>query len=222
LEQLNHRVMQGYGLSRQALFEQVDKPALQPLPSHPFVFGSWKTLKVNLDYHIEVERHYYSVPYWFVGQEVQVKVNEQLVEVFHEQQRIACHERAQVSYRHTTLAEHMPPEHWAYKHQSKERFLAWAQRIGPQTQAQVEAIFARRDYEEQAFRSLKGIQSLAQQYGSTRLETACRRANLFGMVGLRRLRSILENQLDNAPLPTPSESPPTADHANVRGPQYYC
>lgn len=222
LERLNGRVMQGYGLSRQALFEQVDQPALLPLPGQPFVFGSWKTAKVNPDYHIEVDRHYYSVPYWFVAQTVEVKVSEQLVEIFHQHQRIACHECSRVSYRHTTLAEHMPPEHWAYKHQSKERFVAWAQQIGPHAQAQVEAIFARREYEEQAFRSLKGMQRLAQQYGSARLETACRRANLFGMVGLRRLRSILENQLDQAPLPSQADSPATVEHANVRGPQYYC
>jgi hypothetical protein len=116
----------------------------------------------------------------------------------------------------------MPPEHWAYKHQSKERFLAWAEQIGPQTQAQVEVIFARKDHEEQAFRSIKGIQRLAQQYGNARLESACHRANVFGMVGLRRLRSILETQLDKDPLPPQPQPIAGADHANVRGPLYYC
>ena len=221
LVQLNGRVMKSYGLSRQALFEQVDKPHLQPLPVQPFVFAHWKQAKVSPDYHIEVERHYYSVPYWFVQRAVQVKAGEQFVEVFFENQRIACHERCRIQYRHTTLPEHMPPEHWAYKRQSKERFLAWAQQVGAHTLAQVEAIFALKPHEEQAFRSLKGLQSLAQKYGFLRLEAACRRANCFGMVGLRRLRAILEHQLELAPLPQEPGPPPLETHDNVRGAQYY-
>lgn len=221
LERLNGRIMHGYGLSRQALFEQVDQSVLNPLPTQPFVFGYWKQAKVNLDYHIEVERHYYSVPYWFVSASVQVKVGEQLVEIFHENQRIACHERSRVSYRHTTLPEHMPPEHWAYKQQSKQRFLAWAEQMGEQTTAQVNSIFNRQAHEEQAFRTLKGLQRLGQQYGKVRLETACHRANAFGMVGLRRVRAILATQLDNEALPEPPQLPPVVEHANLRGPQYY-
>jgi transposase len=224
LSQLNQRVMQRYGLSRQALFEQIDKPALAPLPQHPFVFARWKSAKVSPDYHIEVERHYYSVPYWFVQHEVRVKISEQLIEVFQDGQRIALHERSRIAYRHSTLAEHMPPQHWAYKRQSKERFLAWAQLVGPHTRQQAEDIFAYKDHEEQAFRTLQGLQSLARKYGSPRLEAACRRANCFGMVGLRRLRAILQHQLDKATLPTETTPPtpaPIPDHDNVRGAQYY-
>lgn len=221
LMQLNQRVMKSYGLSRQALFEQVDIPYLQPLPQQPFIFAHWKQAKVSPDYHIEVERHYYSVPYWFVQRSVQVKASEQLVEVFLESKRIACHERCRIQYRHTTLSEHMPPEHWAYKRQSKERFLAWAQQVGAHTLQQVESIFALKTHEEQAFRSLKGLQGLAQKYGSPRLEAACRRANCFGMVGLRRLRAILEHQLEQASLPSESPLLSVADHENVRGSQYY-
>jgi transposase len=224
LSQLNQRVMKTYGLSRQALFEKIDQPALKPLPSQPFTFARWKTAKVSPDYHVEVERHYYSVPYWYVQREVQIKMTEQLIEVFHDRRRIAVHERSQVSYRHSTLADHMPPQHWAYKRQSKERFLAWAQQVGVQTTQQVEAIFAYKDHEEQAFRTLKGLQSLAGKYGSARLEAACRRANCFGMVGLRRLRAILQHQLDKEPLlsePPEPETEPVLDHDNVRGAQYY-
>jgi transposase len=221
LQRLNSRVMHGYGLSRQGLFEQVDQPALKPLPAHPFVFGHWKHAKVNVDYHIEVEHHYYSVPYTLVAQEVQVKVSEQLVEVFHQHQRIAAHERSRIRYRHTTVPEHMPPEHLAYKQQSKERFLAWAERIGEHTKAQVQAIFDSKAHEEQAFRSLKGLQRLAQRYPPCRVESACRRANAFGLVGLRRIRTILETQLDQAPLSEPVPPSAVTQHPNVRGSQYY-
>jgi transposase len=221
LRTLNERVMSSYGLSRQALFEQVDKPALQPLPAHAFVLGQWKSAKVNLDYHIEVEGHYYSVPYHLVRCPVAVKVSEQLVEIFHEHQRIACHPRSRVRYRHTTLPTHMPPEHWAYKAQSKEGFLSWAERIGMQTKAQVHAIFESKEHEEQAFRTLKGVQRLAQQYGKDRLEAACQTANVLGLVGLKRLCSLLENHLEQEPVCAQTLPIAPVEHANLRGAQYY-
>lgn len=221
LERLNQRTMKEYGQSRRALFEQVDQPELQPLPSQPFVFATWKQARVSMDYHIEVERHYYSVPHTFVRHAVLVKVTESLIEVFHDNQRIAIHERSRVRHRHSTRAEHMPPEHWAYKTQSKEKFLAWAHQIGPQTSAQVQAIFDKGEYEEQAFRSIRGIQSLNTTYGSERLEAACQKANLFGLVGQRRLRSILKAKLESVPLleEAPHVIPET--HENVRGQVYF-
>ncbi|MGB7414502.1 MAG: IS21 family transposase [Thermosynechococcaceae cyanobacterium] len=221
LATLNEHTMQGYGLSRQTLFERVDQPELKPLPTHPFILAYWKEAKVNLDYHIEVERHYYSVPYWLVRYQVTVKRTENLIEIFHDHQRIALHERSRIPHRHSTKPEHMPPEHWAYKSQSKEQFLAWAQRIGPHTTQQVEAIFDRKPYEEQAFRTLKGVQRLATDHGAVRLEAACHRANTWAMVGLRHLRSMLKTHLETAPLPVnvPHIIPDT--HANVCGQDYY-
>lgn len=218
---LNGRTMRGYGLSRLEMFEQVERSVLLPLPKTPFVFATWKEAKVNLDYHIEIERHYYSVPYELVQRQVTLKTSEHQVEVFFEHQRVACHERSRVPYRHTTLPEHMPPEHWAYKRQSKDLFVAWAQKLGPQTVEQVEALFALKDHEEQAFRTLRGIQRLATQYGSKRLEAACAYANHFSMVGLKRLRSILESKRDETPLVQASDPQPTSHHDHVRGPSYY-
>lgn len=221
LDNLNNRVMKAYGLSRLALFEQTDKPELKPLPAYPFIFATWKTAKVNLDYHIEVAKHYYSVPYWFARREVTVKVSEQFVEIFFDHGRIAAHPRSPAPYRHTTLPDHMPPEHWAYKHQSKERFIAWATHIGPHTEAQVTAIFETKAHPEQAFRSIKGIQRLATQHGPQRLEFACRRANAFGMTGLRRLKAILTSHLDELPVMTDEPEGPVIDHDNLRGAHYY-
>lgn len=221
LHKLNSRVMSSYGLSRYELFLQVDKPNLQPLPTQPFVLARWKQAKVSPDYHIEVERHYYSVPYWLVGRTVQTKISEHLIEIFFDAKRIAVHTRCSNPYHHSTLGEHMPPEHWAYKQQSRERFVAWAQQVGPQTIKQVEAIFALKSYEEQAFRTLRGLQSLGQKYGFERLEAACRRANNYEMVGLRRLRAILAHRLDQAEAEEPTNLAPLVSHDNVRGAQYY-
>jgi len=220
LAALNSRVMKGYGLLRQQLFERIEQDALAPLPPTPFVFARWKVAKVSLDYHIELERHYYSVPYTLVQRQVRVKTTEHQVEIFFESQRVATHQRSKVPYRHTTLPEHMPPEHWAYKQQSRSTFLAWAQQVGPQTVQQVEAIFALKPHEEQAFRTLKGVQRLATHYGPTQLEAACGYANHFALVGLSRLRSILQNQRQFS-LPEPTHSQATPTHANLRGASYY-
>ena len=222
LKRLNERTMQGYGMSRRQRFEQVEQSALQPLPNYPFVLAQWKQASVNLDYHIEVERHYYSVPYWFVRRKVSVKITEKLLEIFFENQRITTHVRSPVPYRHTTLPDHMPPEHWAYKQQSKERFLAWAHRIGPQTVEQVEAIFARKTFEEQAFRSITGVQHLATRFGPERLERAAQRANTFKLVGYRRLNSILQSNYDLLPQAAPEPPAQPINHDNLRGQDYYC
>lgn len=221
LESLNNRVMKSYGLSRRALFERSDQPALKPLPAYSFVLATWKSAKVNLDYHIEVAKHYYSVPYWFVGRTVEVKVSEQFVEVFSDHRRVAAHPRSSACYRHSTLPDHMPPEHWAYKSQSKERFLAWAEQLGPATKKQVSAIFDKRAHEEQAFRSIKGVQRLAATYGPERLELACQRANTFGMTGLRRLKAILKSHLDEVPVAIDDSETAVVNHDNLRGQQYY-
>jgi hypothetical protein len=162
------------------------------------------------------------VPYWFVQHEVRIKLGEQIVEIFQDGKRIAVHERALLPHRHTTLPDPMPPEHWDYKQQSKERFVAWAQQVGVQTTRQVEAMFERKDHEEQAFRTVRGLQSLATQYGTPRLEAACHRANVFGIVSLRRIRSMLQTQMDQEPLPEDEPGVAGIDHANLRGAQYNC
>lgn len=221
LSALNQRIMRDYQQTRQERFELVDKPALKPLPSQPFEFATWKQAKVNLDYHIDVGHHFYSVPYSYVRATVQIKVTQHFVEIFADHQRIALHERDDLPYRHSTLPDHMPPDHWAYKHQSKQRFLDWAAHIGPQTERQVQTLFAQKAHEEQAFRTLKGLQSLATHYGNDRLEAACRRANALGMSGYRRLKTMLKAHLEDTPLETDTAHHLPQDHDNLRGSTYF-
>lgn len=221
LEKLNHRTMKSYGLSRRKLFEQVDQPELKPLPNQSFEFGEWKKAKVSFDYHIEVKRHYYSVPYDYVGQSVSVKITESLVQIFHNHQRIALHERSSVPFQHSTEEGHMPPTHLAHKTQSRETFLAWAQKVGPATTQQVIEIFEKKAHDEQAFRALRGVQHLMTTHGSERLEAACKRANALGMVGQRYLKSMLKHKLESDPLPEEEHKVVPLHHVNVRGSEYY-
>ena len=221
LELLNNRVMSSYGFSRRTLFEELDQPVLKALPSHAFEYATWKKAKVSFDYHIEVARHYYSVPYAYIHKSVMVKISELLIEVFYDNQRICVHERSGVPFRHSTHDEHMPPEHYAYKTQSREKYLAWAAQMGPETTAQVDAIFDKKQYDEQAFRALAGVKHLATTYGAQRLEAACKKANALGMASQRRLRTMLESGLESEPLPEQRPQVVAITHANVRGPSYY-
>src|SRR5206468_1715383 len=137
LEELNGRVMRTYGVSRRELFERLDRPALKPLPERRFVYGEWKTARVSIDYHLEVERHYYSVPHGLVGEKLDVRVTATTVEVFQGSLRVASHARSYRQNAHTTVAEHMPKAHREHLEWSPSRFIRWAETIGPKARALV-------------------------------------------------------------------------------------
>jgi transposase len=225
LDDLNERTMRVYGTSRRALFERLDRPALRPLPSERFVYGDWKRCRVNVDYHVEVDHHYYSVPHALVHEEVEARLSAMTVEVFHRGQRVASHRRSGERGRHTTVAEHMPKAHQKHLEWSPSRIVNWAQTIGPSTAALATAILAERRHPEQGYRSCLGILRLGKRYGNDRLEAACARALAVCARSYRHVDSILKAGLDRLPLPEPAvPAAPTADipdHENVRGRNYY-
>jgi transposase len=224
LEELNARRMRVYQVSRRELFEETERRTLRPLPTERFVYGDWKTAKVSVDYHIEVEGHYYSVPHAHLGEHVDVRVSASTVEIFLRQQRIASHARSYQRGRHTTVTEHMPKSHQAHLEWSPSRMINWAGTIGPQTRSLVQAILAERTHPEQGYRSCLGILRLGKRYGDTRLEAACARAFTAGARSYRHVDSILKHGLDRAPLAPvepPTEPTPVGPHENVRGADYY-
>lgn len=223
LEDLNARRMRVYQASRRELFEQIERHALRPLPAERFVYGAWKTAKVSVDYHIEVDGHYYSVPHAHLGEHVDVRVSACTVEIFLRQQRIASHARSHDRGRHTTVTEHMPKSHQAHLEWSPSRMINWAGTIGPQTRSLVQAILAERTHPEQGYRSCLGILRLGKRYGDARLEAACARAFTAGARSYRHVDSILKHGLDRTPLAA-AETPAPATHIaheNVRGADYY-
>ncbi len=220
LEGLNGREMKHVEQSRRELFAELDQPALAPLPVQAYEFAFWKKARVHIDYHIAFEKHHYSVPYTLVGQEVDLRATEKMVEIYFQRTRVASHPRARTKGRFTTQKEHMPPAHQAYQDWSPERFLRWAAEIGAQTQALIAAVLEARRHPEQAYRTCLGILGLAKRYTPPRLEAACVRANAAGIRSYRGLRNILDNHLDQVALdPAPPTSLPT--HANIRGENYY-
>ena len=220
LQELNDRPMAHLECSRRALFQELDQPALRPLPERPYEFAVWKKARVNIDYHIEFEKHYYSVPYPLIHKEVYVRATSSTIEVFHNHQRVASHQRIRVPGRHTTISEHMPPAHQKYREWSPERITRWTQTIGPHTTQLVQVLLDSRPHPQQAYRSCLGLLRLGSRFGEDRLEAACRRALAAGIHSYKGVKNILEAQLDQVEPEEPPDLVPQT-HENVRGPAYY-
>jgi transposase len=221
LRQLNEeRPIRRLGRTRRALFEEIDRPNLKPLPAQSYAFAEWRLRRVGIDYHVEVEDHYYSVPHRFARSEVEVRLTPQTVEVFLKGERIAAHLRSSGNHRHTTVPEHMPSSHRRYADWTIERIRGEAAAIGPATAALCELILERRPHPEQGFRACLGIVRLLRPFGAERLEAAATRALAIGTLSYGSVRSILDHKLDRQVAQSPADGAPIL-HPNIRGPRYY-
>src|SRR6476469_6525917 len=212
LVRVNQRAFRKREGSRATLFAQLDRPALKPLPATRYEFGKWKTARVNLDYHIEVERHYYSVPYALAHQEVDVRLTAETLEVLHRGVRVASHARSYEAGRATTLTDHMPKAHQKHVGRTPSRLMEDAQQIGSYTGQLVEAILAAKRHPEMGYRSCLGILRLATIYPAERMEAAARRALRARAYNFQSVESILKNQLDRLPLPGDPPVQPAVEH----------
>ena len=218
---LNKKPFQKLPGCRQTTFEAIDKPALKPLPQTPYEFAEWKVARVNVDYHIEVDRHYYSVPHQLIKKQIDVRITTTTIECFYKNNRVASHIRSFHKGRHTTVKAHMPKSHQKMADWTPDRFIRWAEKIGPQTTQLITSVLSSRPHPQQGFRTALGILRLAKSYEDHRLEAACKRALLIGSKNYRSVASILKHGLDQKPLNQPSKDNPAIMHTNVRGSQYY-
>jgi transposase len=221
LESLNDRPFKKLPGSRREAFEALDQPALRPLPTTAFEFAEWQKVRVNIDYHIEVDKHYYSVPYQLLKQQLDVRLTATTVECFHKNKRVASHRRSHQRGRHSTLAEHMPKAHQQYADWTPKRLIDWAAKTGPDTASVVETILASRAHPQQGFRSALGLLRLGKTYGQQRLEAACARAIAGQACAYKSVASILKTGLDRQPLPETKSSAEPITHRNIRGTRYY-
>jgi transposase len=221
LERLNTRPFKKLPASRRALFDQLDRPALRPLPAQPYEFAEWKKVRVNIDYHVEVDGHYYSVPYQLVRKSLEARYSERTVECFHKGQRVASHVRSHLKGRHTTVVEHMPTSHRSYAEWTPQRLIRWAEKTGPAIAGVVQTILERRAHPQQGFRSCLGIMRLGKSFGEQRLEAACRRALTLGACSYKSIESILRQGLDRKALPEQQDLDLSIAHENIRGSDYY-
>ena len=220
LEKLNARPFKKLEGSRRSWFETIDQPALKALPATRYVLAEWKRARVNIDYHVELEGHYYSVPHALVHEEVELRYTGTTVEVLWRGKRIASHLRNSRKGCHSTQNEHMPKNHQQYLDWTPSRILSWANTMGKATHQVAETILARREHPEQGYRSCLGILRLGKRYGKDRLESASRRALAIGACRYKSIRSILEKGLDRESIP---ETKPALviSHPNLRGADYY-
>jgi len=218
--QLNSKTTRHLGASRRDLFERLDKPALKPLPVEAYVYAEWKQCSVALDYHIDVERHYYSVPHQLLRQKLWVRITSRTVEAFHKGKRVAAHARVSSNYQHTTCKDHMPSGHRQYADWTPERLRRQAARFGPNTATLVEVILRERRHPEQGFRACMGIVRLAKTHGPERLEAACERALEINARSYGSVKSILQNNLERRRRQRATEAP-AINHPNIRGARYF-
>lgn len=218
--QMNTRPMRKLGVSRADLLETLDRPALRPLPQTGYEYAEWKLVRAGVDYHVEIEGFYYSVPHALIRQQVDARITSSTIELFHKGQRIAAHQRRYGgARRHGTKTEHMPAAHRHYAEWSPERFERWAAQIGPNTEGLIIAIMARRPHPEQGFRTCMGVLRPYKGLQKARAESVSAYALAVDALNSKSVASILTHNLD---LVVPAEEGASVDsHANVRGPLYF-
>jgi transposase len=217
---LNDRVSRHLGASRRALFDTLDRPVLKPLPAEPYVYAEWKQCRAGLDYHVDVEKHYYSVPHTLLRETLWARITARTIELFHRGTRVAVHVRSSSNRKHTTVHDHMPSSHRRYADWTPDRIQRKAAEIGPKTSALIEIILRERTHPEQGFRATIGILRHAKSFGHERLEAACGRALEIGARSYTSVTSILKTNQDRR-RPASATDGPAIVHANIRGPRYF-
>jgi transposase len=223
IRDLNSRPFKKLPGSRISTFEEIEKPALRPLPARPYQFMHYKKARVHIDYHVELEQHYYSVPYQWTGKEIELRFSSESIECWYQGKQIALHVRSYRKGAHTTLAEHMPKAHRKHMEWTPGRFLNWATQVGNATTRLVKHLLECKPHPEQGYRSCLGLLNLSKRYGNIRLEKACERAWQLGAKTRRSVDSILSHNLEDQP--TRNEklklSTLTVQHENLRGKNHY-
>lgn len=221
LERLNQRPFRKREGSRASLYAALDRPALRPLPADRYVMAEWETVRANIDYHVEVDRHYYSVPYQLRGEELDTRSTHTTVEIFHHGHRVASHIRSFAAYHHSTVTEHMPKSHQAHLEWTPTRLIHWGESVGEATAQVIRTILQSKPHPEMGYRACLGILRLAKCYSNLRLEAASRRALEAQACSYHSLKSILKRGLDGQSSSTPEPERSSPQHENLRGGTYY-
>jgi len=221
LDDFNGRPMQKLGVSRRQLWEQLDRPALQSLPLERYEIAEWSKCRVNIDYHVEVNRHVYSVPYQLLHERVEARSTASIVEIYYKGRRVTSHRR-RYDHQPSTKSEHMPSSHREHAEWTPSRLIHWAEKSGPATGRLVAEILRSRPHPEQGYRACLGLMRLGRHYGEQRLEAASLRAEHLRSYSYLTVKNILTSAQDRLPFEQEASSiPPTPVHDNIRGADYY-
>jgi transposase len=223
LVKLNNRVMRHVKQSRRQLYERLDAPALKALPAKPYEYAEWKQVRANIDYHIEFDEVYYSVPHTLVGETLWCRATYRTVELFAKGKRITSHARSFVKYSYNTHPEHRPASHRAHLEWTPSRLIEWGRTLGPHTAAVVEHVIRSKPHPEQGYRSALGILRLSRKFGPARLEQACERVIAIRSATYQTVKTMLKQHMESAPSEPDLFEDATASLGgqNVRGRRYY-
>jgi hypothetical protein len=223
LDKLNNQLMRGRPYSRRMLFEETEREALHPLPVHRFEIRHKKVATVMKNNHVSlsVDKHYYSVPYEFIGKKVKLFYNQLDVEIYYQYEKIATHKRDYRPYRYTTVSEHLASSHKYMAEWTPESFIERAEKVGTDTRKYIEKVLDMPQHAEQAFRSCNGLLNLAKKVGNDRLNKACARADYFGEWSYYTVKTILERKLDYIDQEKQDDVKTIPLHTNIRGKRYY-
>jgi len=220
LDELNDRVIKSLGKSRRQLYEELDKPALKPLPPEPYVYREFKLCRVNIDYHVELEKCYYSVPYQLVGNEVEVRYTDTTVDIYHQNKRVAVHRRLYKPGSYSTQKEHMPSSHRVYAEWTPSRLINWGKGFGPNTETLIQEILSNRPHPEMGFRTCMGILNTAKDLDKAIVEAVSEKMLTLRSYRVGHFRAILKNKTYHEDKPVTIHAPEN-EHENVRGQAYY-
>ena len=223
LKQFNSQKLQKMDVSRLEMFKEIDKPALKSLPRNRYQYVTWEKAKVHMDYHCLFDKHYYSVPYKYINNKIEIRATTSTIECFYKGERIAIHQRSYKKNNFTTVSEHMPKAHKEYARWTPERIRNWAAKSGDCTKQFIEQLMASRSFPQQAFRACIGVIRLGEHFGNDRLELACAKALAVGATRYKQIEDILKNRVENIPLVSDSSNDENLiqDHENIRGANYY-
>lgn len=222
LEAHNNLALSGRDYSRRQQFEEIERPVLQPLPvlRYELKKQAYATVMKNGHVSLSADKHYYSVPYRFIGRKVKVMYSRHSVEVYYKYERIALHKRLKSPYNYTTDKDHMASSHRFVSDWTPERFLSWAEAIHEDVRSYILQVLERKQHPEQAYKSCVGILSLGKKAGHERLIKACQRALGYGIYNYKTIQTILEKGLDKEDMQE-NEQLQMPLHDNIRGEEYY-
>jgi transposase len=223
LDKLNNQLLKGRPYSRRMLFEETERETLQPLPLHVFEIRHKKVATVMKNNHVSlgVDKHYYSVPYEYIGKKVKLFYNQVDVEIYYQYEKIASHIRDPRPFRYTTESEHLATSHRYITDWTPEGFIERAEKVGTSTRVYITKVLEKPQHAEQAYRTCQGILSLANRVGNERLNNACARADFFGEYSYKVIKTIIERKLDYTDLSKDDEIKTLPLHNNIRGKRYY-
>jgi len=220
LAELNQKPFKQLPGNRRAAFEQLDRPALKPLPTQPYRYVDIKTVKVNIDYHVQYQRHHYSVPHQYVGERLELHAAETLITAYFNGRAVASHPRKH-SPGTTTSAAHMPTRHHKHQQWTPGRLKSWARDVGHEVLLWVNHQLTAKDHPEQAYRVCLGLLNLSREYPPERVDDACRIANRERLYRLKQVKSILKANRDQLPQQLDIDIPLPQMHENIRGPKSF-